>query len=107
MSRQILVNVGDVDLYVEVESEDGAAVVGLSDRLNFQRVRDAVEAIAEQFSTVWAKTKPSEATVEFGLKLTTKSGQLSGLLVEGGGEAALAVTITWKQDQNNPKPMTA
>jgi hypothetical protein len=40
--------------------------------------------------------KPAEASVELALKLVVKSGKLTGLLVEGGGEAALKVTLTWK-----------
>jgi hypothetical protein len=31
------------------------------------------------------------------LKLSAKSGRLTGLLVEGGGEASLAIALTWKK----------
>lgn len=40
--------------------------------------------------------RPSEASVAFGLKLTAKSGKLTGLQVEGRGEGSLTVTLTWK-----------
>jgi hypothetical protein len=54
------------------------------------------KAIATDLAAAWERVKPSEASVEFSLALTVKSGKLTGLLVEGGGEAALKVTLTWK-----------
>lgn len=95
MTETVLVEVDGVEFYVEVEGEDGAGPVGLEDRLSFDGVRDTIEAIASQVAGVWERVKPSEATVEFGLKVTGKSGKLTGLLVEGGGEASLTVTLTW------------
>ena len=58
-----------------------------------------MEGIATELAQVWQKVKPSDASVAFGLKLTAKSGKLTGLLVEGGGEASLTVTLNW-----NPPP---
>ncbi|MGQ0717450.1 MAG: CU044_2847 family protein [Pseudonocardiales bacterium] len=59
-------------------------------------MRATVEGIATELAQVWQQVKLSEASVAFGLKLTAKSGKLTGLLVEGGGEASLTVTLTWK-----------
>ncbi|MGH3573285.1 MAG: CU044_2847 family protein, partial [Pseudonocardiaceae bacterium] len=42
-------------------------------------VRATVEGIATELAQVWEKVKPSEASVAFGLKLTAKSGKLTGL----------------------------
>ena len=95
MSEPVLVDAGGVEFYVEV-TEEGAGTVGLDDRFSFDGVRDTIEAIAGQMAGVWQRVKPSEASVEFGLKVTGKSGKLTGLLVEGGGEASLKVTLTWK-----------
>ncbi|MGH3812951.1 MAG: CU044_2847 family protein [Pseudonocardiaceae bacterium] len=64
--------------------------------LSFDGVRATVEGIATELAQVWQKVKPSEASVAFGLKLTAKSGKLTVLVVEGGGEASLTVTLTWK-----------
>ncbi len=64
--------------------------------LSFDGVRATVEGIATELAQVWQQVKLSEASVAFGLKLTAKSGKLTGLLVEGGGEASLTVTLTWK-----------
>ncbi len=63
--------------------------------MSFDGVRDTVEALAAELAGVWQRVRPSEATVEFGLNVTAKSGKLTGLLVEGGGEATLKVTLTW------------
>jgi hypothetical protein len=52
-------------------------------------------SVAGRLASVWERVQPSEATVAFGLKVTGKSGRLTGLLVEGGGEASLTVTMKW------------
>ena len=96
MAELVLVEVDGVEFYVEV-ADEGAGIVGLDDRFSFDGVRDTVEAIAGQLTGVWDRVKPSEASVEFGLKVTGKSGKLTGLLVEAGGEASLTVKMTWKK----------
>jgi Trypsin-co-occurring domain 1 len=96
LGDRIPVAVNGVEFYVEVAEQDGVGTVGLDDVLSFDGVRDTVEAIAGQLAGVWDRVKPAEATVAFGLKLVAKSGKLTGLLVEGGGEASLTVTMTWR-----------
>jgi hypothetical protein len=97
VAESVLVDVDGVEFYVEVVDE-GAGTVGLDDRFSFDGVRATVEAIARQLTGVWERVKPSEASVEFGLKVTGKSGKLTGLLVEAGGDASLKVKLTWKAD---------
>jgi hypothetical protein len=91
---------GDAIFYVEVVDGGGAGPVGATDALSLDGVRDTVEAIAAEFTEVWNRVKPTEASIEFGLALTAKSGKLTGLLVEGSGSASLKVTMAWKP----PKP---
>ena len=97
LTRQVLVRAGDAEFYVEVAEGGGPATVGLDEVLSFDGVRATVEGIAGELSRAWARVKPLEASVEFGLKLSAKSGKLTGLIVEGGGEASLSVSLTWKQ----------
>jgi hypothetical protein len=97
MGQQRLVSVDGIEFYVEVVEGEGPRTIG--DRegaLSFDGVRETVTAIGQQLSQAWRTVGPDEASVEFGLKLTAKSGKLTGLLVEGGGEATLVVTLTWK-----------
>jgi len=63
--------------------------------MSFDGVQHTVRAICEQLTNAWEHTKPAQATVEFALKLTAQNGKLTGLLVEGSGEASLKVTLTW------------
>jgi hypothetical protein len=95
LGERVPVAVNGVEFYVEVAEQDGVGTVGFDDVLSFDGVRDTVEAIAGQLAGVWDRVKPAEATVAFG-KLVAKSGKLTGLLVEGGGEASLTVTMTWR-----------
>jgi hypothetical protein len=100
MGQPVPVRVGDVEFFVEVADGAGPRTVGLDEVLSFDGVRDTVEVIATQLAGAWEKVRPSEASIEFGLSLTAKSGKLTGLLVEGGGAASLKVTLAWKN--NNP-----
>ena len=105
MVETVLVDVDGVEFFVEVEG-DGVGPVGLEDRLTFDGVRDTIEAIAGQVAGVWDRVRPSEATVTFGLKVTGRSGRLTGLLVEGGGEGSLTVTLTWKSQESGQEEVT-
>ena len=96
MQQPVLVRVGDTTFFVEVAEGGGPGPVGAPDARSFDGVRDTVEAIASKLSESWQRIQPAEATVEFGLSLTTKTGRLTGLLVEGGGTGTLKVTVTWK-----------
>jgi Trypsin-co-occurring domain 1 len=91
-----LVRVGKTEFFVEVVDGGGPETVGLGDAFSFDGVTETVETIATQVSRAWEKVHPAEASVEFGLALSTKTGKLTGLLVEGTGEASLKVTVTWR-----------
>jgi hypothetical protein len=83
---------------VLVELADGAwgpQNVGTAEVLNFDGVRETLEAVAKDLDAVWQKVRPKEATVEFGLSLTVKSGKLTGLIVQGDGSASLKVRLKW------------
>lgn len=97
MAGQALVRAGGAEFYVETVDAAGPTTIREGEVLSFDGVRATVEGIAEELAQAWEKVKPTEASVEFGLKLTAKSGRLTGLVVEGGGEASLKVTLTWKR----------
>jgi hypothetical protein len=102
MGQTVLVKSGDTEFWVEVaEGDEGGGVetVGLEAVLSFDGVRDTVETIAATLANVWERVRPSEASVEFSLALSVKSGRLTGLLVEGGGEASLKVNLVWKGEE--------
>lgn len=99
MGDQVLVRSGDTEFFVEVADTGGRTGprnVDADDAFSIDGVRDTVETIATKLAGVWERSKPAEATVEFGLQVTAKAGKLTGLLVEGGGEASIKVCLTWK-----------
>lgn len=96
MGQPTLVRAGDTEFFVEVAEGSGPQTVGIADALSFDGVRATVEAIGDQLAAAWDRVRPDEATVEFGLNLTAKTGKLTGMLIEGGGDAALRITLTWK-----------
>jgi hypothetical protein len=92
-----LVRAGSAEFFVELAEGGGPQTVGVTDALDLAGVRETVEAVADELTRAWEKARPSEATVEFGLNLTAKTGRLTGLLVEGGGSASLKVSLTWRE----------
>jgi hypothetical protein len=100
MAHTELVRVNGVDFYVQVADGDGPRTVGYDQALSFDGVRDTISAIAGQISEACRRVSPAEASVEFGLALTAKTGKLTGLLVEGGGSASLKVTLSWNNSES-------
>jgi hypothetical protein len=99
---QQLVTAGGAEFYVEVVGPGGPTTVrDNGGAMSLDGVRATIEGIATELAGVWRRVQPSEATVEFGLKVSAKSGKLTGLVVEGGGEATLNITLTWKQGENS------
>ena len=95
-AASVPVRIGETEFLVAVTDGGGPELVGLREALSFDGVRDTLEAVAGQLALVWEKVQPAEATVELGFSLSTKTGKLTALLVEGAGEASLNVTLTWK-----------
>lgn len=63
--------------------------------LSFNDVTDAIEGISTSLLQSLKKVRPRKATVEFGVEITAESGQLTALLVKGGGHATLKVILEW------------
>ncbi len=95
MSDRVPVRVGDAVFEVEVAGT-GPANIGIGEALSFDGVRDTIEALASEIGKVWAKVKPDEATVVFGLALDARTGRLTGLLLDGKASANFTISITWK-----------
>jgi Trypsin-co-occurring domain 1 len=96
MGQPVLVRADGVEFYAEVAEAGGPQAVGLDQVLSFEGVRETVTAVCKELAKAWDAVKPAEASVELALKLVARNGKLTGLLVEGGGEATLRVTLTWK-----------
>jgi len=101
MGDPVLVRAHGAEFYVELADTGGPQAVGLDHVLSFDGVREAITAIGKELGKAWETVRPDEATVELGLKLAARSGKLTGMLVEGGGEASLTITLTWKSDQGD------
>ena len=95
ISRE-LVQMGDTTVLVEVRGGGGPTTVGDDGPLSFEPAKKAIQAVVSELGDAIRAAKPQEASVEIGFSFTAKTGKLTALLVEGGGEASLKVTLTWK-----------
>lgn len=84
----------DVTVMVEATLLGGEEDVAI-DIQPFQRVTNAVEAIARSVVQTIEKVKPEKASVEFALEIGVKSGKLTTLLVNGTGKGNLKITLEW------------
>lgn len=64
--------------------------------LSFKPVTDAIEAIATQVDATVSKIKPNKVSIEFGLEVTVKSGELLTLLVSGEKKGNVKITMEWE-----------
>ncbi|MDH2387236.1 CU044_2847 family protein [Streptomyces sp. HNM0663] len=58
---------------------------------------DTVRGVVGSLRMGMAAAAPHEVTVEFGLELAAKSGQVVSLVADGEGKAAITVTLTWSE----------
>jgi Trypsin-co-occurring domain 1 len=96
VGQPVLVRAGNVEFFMEVADGGGPTTISAEYAQEFDGVRKTVEALALELTKAWDQVKPSEASVEFGLSVTAKTGRLMGLIVEGEGKSSLKVTLTWK-----------
>ena len=98
MGEVVPVVADGVEFFAEVVPADGLENVGLDEVFSFDGVRRTVEVISSELVSAWEAVRPDEASVEFSLTLKAKEGKLTGLLVSGGAEGSLKVTLKWKND---------
>jgi hypothetical protein len=84
-----------VEFYAEIVGGRGPANVALDEVLSFDGVRRTIEAISSELVSAWRTVRPHEASVGFSLTLKAKEGKLTGLLVSGGAEGSLKVSLKW------------
>jgi hypothetical protein len=87
---------------------DGAAQaaekVGWKDAFDFDQVSGTLEGIAQAIRSGLDKAAPTKTTVELGIELAVKNGQLTGLLVNGQANTSLKVTLEWTRKPSADDP---
>ncbi|MEV7289720.1 CU044_2847 family protein [Streptomyces sp. NPDC093252] len=66
--------------------------------IDFAQVAAVLTGISESVVGAIRAARPSEMTVQFGLHVSAKSGQLTSLLVSGDASADLSITLVWRND---------
>ncbi|MBK6888253.1 MAG: hypothetical protein IPH03_18620 [Tetrasphaera sp.] len=101
-SSQQLVQFGDTDVLVEIRGGGGPTTVDDRGPLSFEPAKKAIAAVVSELGDAIRQAKPQEASVEIGFSFSAKTGKLTALIVEGGAEANLKVTLTWKAPEHAP-----
>jgi hypothetical protein len=74
------------------------------DVFDFDHVAGTLEGIAQAIRSGIDKAAPTKTTVELGLELAVKNGQLTGLLVNGQASTSLKVTLEWTRKPSADDP---
>ncbi len=70
-------------------------VSALKENFSFENITNSIEKMSIALAQTVAKVKPDKASIEFGLELATKEGQLTALLVQGSATANLTIKLEW------------
>ncbi|MFI8433186.1 CU044_2847 family protein [Streptomyces sp. NPDC079020] len=104
------IDLGDGKIvYARVSAAEG---YGSSDR--DVGVADAAAARLEQLNELIARVggtvlnaaaavRPHEASVTFGVELSTKSGKALAILADGEAKASVQVSLTWRLGERDPE----
>jgi Trypsin-co-occurring domain 1 len=71
--------------------------------LPFKSVVDSVGAVSEAMTDALRQASPKEAEVTFGLNVSVESGQLTTLIVKGGGTATFSIRLLWAASEAQPE----
>jgi hypothetical protein len=79
--------------------DTGPRDVGLRKQFSLEGVTQTLHAVGAAVLGALDHVGPERASVEFGIDLAIKSGNLTGLLVEGDATATLRVTLEWTRGE--------
>lgn len=91
-------------IYADVKIIGGEQDVAL----RLPKINDLKESIREISNVVidsLSNIAANKVTVEFGIEIGVKSGQLTSILVEGEGKGNIKVTLEW--DKSTKSPLTS
>ncbi|MHA5050455.1 CU044_2847 family protein [Streptomyces sp. SD15] len=99
---QAVVRTVEVDLAgggrVEVRAVSGGGATDIASVPgSFEEAMDSLRGVARATLAAVRAAGPDEATVEFGMNVRAKTGQLMGFLVSADTGADLKVTMTWRK----------
>jgi hypothetical protein len=71
-------------------------VSALSRIVPFESVVQSVASISQAMTDALRRAKPEEAEVTFGLDVTLEAGNLTSMIVKGGGTSTFTIRLLWK-----------
>ncbi|MDT0450966.1 CU044_2847 family protein [Streptomyces hesseae] len=63
---------------------------------------DTVRGVADSVRMGLAAARPDEVSVEFGIELSAKAGQVISLIADGESKASITVTLKWDGRREDP-----
>jgi len=72
-------------------------VAAFTGGLSLDNVTKSIEKISVALAKTVKKVKPDKASIEFGVEIATKEGQLTALLVQGSATANLTISLEWQK----------
>ena len=79
-------------------------VAAFTGGLSLDNVTKSIEKISTALAKTIKKVKPDKASIEFGVEIATKEGQLTALLVQGSATANLTISHEWEKKSEKINP---
>lgn len=79
---------------VQAKPLHGESNVGIK-AASFEKVTQAIEAVAQRLSDIWKKVEPSKASVELGVEFAWESSDIVAIFVDRSATASMKITLEW------------
>jgi len=94
-TRTIAVKTADDKIIMMEATLRGEQKVSKLPEFPISSLTAAVEGLAGELAKTIDRVKPKKASVKFGVEVSVESGQLTALIVKGGGKGNLEITLEW------------
>lgn len=78
-------------------SQDSSPYKDVSFRVSFQDIVDVTTEIGSMLRNAVERIAPSKATVELGVGIDAKTGQIVAFFVDGGMNGSLRIVLEWSK----------
>jgi hypothetical protein len=87
-------------IYIQATTVGSSSEQDVAHKLpSFTQVTQALESMAGTLTAIWDKTKPTSASVEFGLEFVWDSGEVLAWFVDSSATASMKITLEWNQSE--------
>jgi|SRR5580704_6439181 hypothetical protein len=98
-TRTVSVKTDDGKIIMMEASVRGEQKVSRLPEFPINSLTVAIEGLAGELAKTIDRVKPKKASIKFGVEVSVESGELTALIVKGGGKGNLEITLEWEREK--------